>query len=132
METKICAALAGLGALIGAFLGGVDGLLTALVAAVAVDYLTGVLAALREKRLSSEVGFWGLVKKVLIFVLVGLANFIDIRALGGAAPLRAAVIFFYLSNEGLSVLENYTRLGLPCPERLKSALAQLKKEDEGT
>ncbi len=127
MENKICAACAALGALLGGFLGGFDGLVTALLAAVAIDYLTGVLAALHEKKLSSEVGFWGLVKKVMIFALAGFANILDTRVLGGTQALRGAVICFYLANEGLSVLENYARLGLPLPEKLKSALEQLRK-----
>ncbi len=115
-----------IGGVVGAFVGGLDGLLIALLVAVAIDYLTGVLAAGREGKLSSEVGFWGLVKKVLIFLLVGLANTLDVYVLGGAAPLRTAVIFFYLANEGLSIVENYARIGLPFPEKLRDILAQLK------
>ncbi len=130
MEHRISAAFAGLGALLGAFLGGLDGLLIALLAAVVIDYITGILAAGREKKLSSEAGFWGLVKKMLIFSLVGLANLLDVHIFGGTAALRGAVIFFYLANEGLSILENYARLGLRCPQKLKDMLAQLKGENK--
>lgn len=128
MENKIRAAFAALGALFGSFVGGMDGLMTALVTAVAIDYATGVLAAARERKLSSETGFWGLVKKVMIFALVGLANILDTHVLGGTPALRGAVIFFYLANEGLSVLENYARLGLPFPEKLREVLAQMKRD----
>lgn len=128
MESKICAVFSVAGAAIGAFLGGVDGLIVALIAAVAIDYVTGVLAAVREKRLSSETGFWGLVKKIAVFAMVGLAHLLDVHVLGGAAALRGAVIFFYLANEGISILENYARLGLKCPQKLKDILEQLREK----
>lgn len=118
-----------LGGFLGWFLGGLDGFLYALIAFVIADYLTGVLAAISEKRLSSSVGFTGIARKLLIFTLVGLANLLDAYVLGAGAVLRTATIFFYLSNEGISLLENITRLGLPVPAQLRDALAALTKHD---
>lgn len=118
-----------LGGFLGWFLGGLDGFLYALIAFVAADYATGVLAAIAEKRLSSAVGFRGIARKILIFTLVGLANLLDVYVLGAGAVLRTATIFFYLSNEGISLLENTTRLGLPIPQQLKDTLAALTKHE---
>ena len=116
---------AAIGGWLGYFLGGCDGLLIALVVFVAVDYITGVMCAVSDKKLSSEVGFKGICRKVLIFVLVGIGNLVDVYVLGGGGALRTAVIFFYLSNEGISFLENAGHLGLPIPEKLKDVLEQL-------
>ena len=124
------AALTALGGWLGYFLGGTDGLLTALIVLSGLDYLTGVLCAVLEKKLSSAVGFRGVCRKALIFVLVGVGHVLDTRVAGSGAAIRTAVICFYLSNEGISLLENVARLGLPVPERLKEALRQLHgKED---
>ena len=116
---------AAVGGWLGWFIGGCDGLLYALVAFVVVDYITGVMCAAADKELSSEVGFRGIAKKVLIFLLVGVANIIDVQVIGSGSVLRTAVIFFYLSNEGVSLLENAAHLGLPVPEKLKDILRQL-------
>ena len=113
------------GGWLGWFLGGCDGLLYALVAFVAVDYVTGVLCAVADRKLSSEVGFRGIAKKALIFLLVGMANVLDVQVIGSGCVLRTAVIFFYISNEGVSLVENAAHLGLPVPEKLKDVLAQL-------
>lgn len=113
------------GGFLGWFLGGVDGFLYALIAFVVIDYITGVLRAISDKTLSSEVGFKGVCRKVLIFALVGIGNIVDIYVLEGTGVLRTAVIFFYLSNEGVSLLENAAHLGLPIPEKLKEVLEQL-------
>lgn len=118
------------GAALGAFLGGVDGFLYTLIVFVVVDYVTGFFAAVAEKNLSSEVGFRGIAKKVVIFLLVGVANLIDVNVLTQGAVVRTAVIFFYLSNEGVSILENAGRLGLPIPKKLRQILEQLKDDDE--
>lgn len=118
------------GGWLGWFLGGWDGLLYALVAFVAVDYVTGVMCAVADQKLSSEVGFRGICRKVLIFVLVGIANILDVQIIGTGSVLRTAVIFFYLSNEGVSLLENASRLGLPVPEKLREILAQLHDRAE--
>ena len=121
----IQAVFTGLGGWIGYYLGGCDGLLYALIAFVIVDYLTGVMCAIADKKLSSNVGFKGICRKVLIFLLVGIANIIDVQVIGQVGILRTAVIFFYLSNEGVSLLENAGHLGLPIPEQLKTVLEQL-------
>ena len=121
---------AAIGGGIGWFLGGADGFLYALIAFVVIDYITGVMCAIVEKKLSSEVGFKGICKKVLIFMMVGIGNIIDVQVLGQAGVLRTAVIFFYLSNEGVSMLENAGHLGLPIPAKLKEVLEQLHDRTE--
>ena len=118
------------GGWLGYFIGGCDGLLIALVVFVAVDYVTGVMCAISDKKLSSEVGFKGICRKVLIFLLVGIANILDVQVIGTGSVLRTAVIFFYLSNEGVSLLENAAHLGLPVPEKMKDILAQLHDRAE--
>lgn len=122
--------LAAVGGWLGYFLGGCDGLVYALILFVAADYVTGVMCAVVDKRLSSEIGFKGICKKVLIFVLVGLANILDVQIIGTGSVLRTAVIFFYISNEGVSLLENAAHLGLPVPEKLKDILQQLHNRIE--
>ena len=117
--------IAAIGGWLGWFLGGADGFLYALIAFVAIDYITGVMCAIVDHRLSSEVGFKGICKKVLILMLVGVANVVDIHIVGTGSALRSAVICFYLSNEGLSLLENAAHIGLPIPDRMKDVLAQL-------
>ena len=122
---------AAVGGWLGYFLGGCDGLLYALIAFVAIDYITGVMCAISDKTLSSEVGFKGICRKVLIFLLVGIGNIIDVQVLGSLGVLRTAVIFFYLSNEGVSLLENAAHLGLPVPDAIKTVLEQLHDRSDG-
>ena len=124
----IQAVFAAVGGWIGYFLGGNDGLLYALLAFVVLDYITGIMCAVADKKLSSAVGFKGICRKVLIFALVGVGNILDVHVLGQGSVLRTAVIFFYLSNEGVSLLENAAHLGLPVPAKLKDILAQLHKK----
>ena len=119
-----------IGGWLGYFLGGCDGLLIALVMFVVMDYISGVMCAIADKTLSSEVGFKGICRKVLIFVLVGIANIIDVQVIGTGSVLRTAVIFFYISNEGISLLENAGYLGLPIPEKIKTVLEQLHDRAE--
>lgn len=119
-----------IGGWLGYFLGGFDGLLYALVVFMAADYITGVMCAVSDKKLSSAVGFKGICRKVLILMLVGIANLLDVQVIGTGAVLRTAVIFFYLSNEGVSLLENAAHLGLPIPEKLKVVLVQLHDKSE--
>ena len=114
------------------YLGGCDGLLLALVAFSAADYLTGVMCAVSDRKLSSNVGFKGICRKVLIFLLVGIANILDVHVIGTGSVLRTAVIFFYISNEGVSLLENAAHLGLPVPEKIKAVLEQLHDRAEKT
>ena len=118
------------GGWLGYFLGGCDCLIYALIAFVAIDYITGVMCAVIDRKLSSAVGFKGIFRKVLIFLLVGIANIIDVQVVGTGAVLRTAVIFFYISNEGVSLLENAGHLGLPIPERIKTVLEQLHDRAE--
>ncbi len=117
-----------IGGWLGWFLGGCDGLLYALLAFVVVDYITGLMAAAVEKKLSSEVGFKGIFRKVVIFSLVAVGHIVDSYVIRQGSVLRTAVIFFYLSNEGISILENAARTGLPIPEKLKDVLEQLREE----
>ena len=125
---QVC--IAAIGGWCGWFLGGCDGLLIALVIFVVIDYITGFMCAIVDHRLSSEVGFRGICKKVVIFLLVGLAQILDVNVIKTGSILRTAVIFFYLSNEGVSILENAAHLGLPIPEKLKTILEQLHDREE--
>lgn len=121
---------AGIGGWLGYFLGGCDGLLYALIAFVVVDYITGVMCAIADHSLSSEVGFKGICRKVLIFLLVGIANILDVQVIGTGSVLRTAVVFFYISNEGISLIENAGHLGLPIPKKMKEVLEQLHDRSE--
>ena len=122
-------AFTALGGFLGWFLCGFDGFLYALVVFVVIDYITGIMCAINDHTLSSAVGFRGICRKVLIFCMIGIGNILDVNILGEGHVLRTAVIFFYLSNEGVSMLENATHLGLPIPEKLKEVLAQLNESD---
>ena len=113
------------GGFLGWFLGGFDGFLYALIAFTVIDYITGVMCAITDKKLSSSVGFKGICRKVLIFTHVGIGNIVDVYVLGQGGVLRTAIIFFYLSNEGVSIIENTAHLGLPIPAKLKEVLEQL-------
>ena len=122
-------AFAAFGGLLGAFVGGLDGFLIALIVFVCLDYLTGVVLAIANKTLSSEVGFKGIAKKVCIFCLVGIGNLIDTQILQDGSVIRTAIIFFYLSNEGISLVENIAAIGLPIPKKLKEVLGQIDKKE---
>lgn len=122
---KIQMAFTAIGGWLGYFVGGLDGLMIALIVFSILDYVTGILCAIVDKKLSSTVGFKGICKKVLVFLLVGVANVVDIHVVGNGSVLRGAVICFYLSNEGLSLLENVAHIGLPIPDKLREILAQL-------
>ncbi len=120
----------GIGGWLGYFLGGCDGLVFALLLFVVIDYITGVMCAVADKKLSSAVGFKGICRKVLIFLLVGIANILDVEVIGTGSVIRTAVIFFYISNEGVSLLENAGHLGLPIPVKIKDVLEQLHDRAE--
>ena len=122
---------AAVGGGIGWFFGELDGFFYALLAFVVIDYLTGVMCAIVDRSLSSEVGFRGIFRKVLIFVMVGAGHILDAQVIGSGDALRTAVIFFYISNEGVSLLENAAHIGLPVPEKLKEVLAQLHDREKG-
>ena len=130
--SKIQMGLTALGGWLGYFLGGMDGMLIALIVFMTLDYVTGVMCAVVDKKLSSEVGFKGIAKKVLILMLVGVANVIDLYVIRNGAAIRGAVIAFYLSNEGVSLLENAGHLGLPIPDKLKAVLVQLHGREDKT
>ena len=132
--TKIQIAFTALGGWLGYFLGGMDGLMIALIVLMTLDYISGVMCAIIDKKLSSAVGFKGVCKKVFILMLVGVAHIIDLHVVGTGSALRGAVICFYMSNEGLSLLENAAHVGLPIPDKLKDILAQLhdKERDQDT
>lgn len=128
---EISLAFALIGGVVGQMLGGFDGFLQCLIAFVVMDYFTGVLCALQNKKLSSARGFRGILKKILIFMVVGIGHLLDLTLLGGAGtPLRVAMIGFYLSNEGLSILENIGQLGVPLPKRLAAVIRKLGEEEE--
>lgn len=127
---RIKLVLSFIGGALSTLVGGMDGLMIVLLACMIIDYLTGVMHAILEKQLSSAVGFKGICKKVLIFVMVGVAHLLDVHILGGVGALRSAVICFYLSNEGVSMLENAARIGLPIPDTLRDVLAQLHRREE--
>ena len=131
----IQAIFAAVGGWLGYFLGGCDGLLYALLAFVVMDYITGIMCAVADKKLSSAVGFKGICRKVLIFALVGIGHLLDTQVIGSGSVLRTAIIFFYISNKGLSLVENAAYLGLPIPVKLRKVLEQLhdrsEKEDDG-
>lgn len=118
------------GAVLGFMYGEVNGLFWALIAFMATDYITGVVVAAINKQLSSEVGFRGLAKKLMILVFVSLGHIADMYVLGGTPVAMSAVMLFYIANEGLSIIENAGNLGLPVPKKLKDIMAQLKKESE--
>ena len=123
-------AVVAFGGYLGYFLGGCDGFLYALITFTILDYITGVMRAVLERNLSSEIGFKGIFKKVLIFVMVAVGYILDSKIIGDGSAIRTAVIFFYISNEGISILENSSKLGLPIPEKLKLILNQVGDEDE--
>ena len=127
---KIQVAFTAIGGWLGFFLGGLDGLLIALIIFMVLDYVTGIMCAVLDKTLSSRVGFRGIFKKALILIMVGIANIVDVHVVGTGSALRGAVICFYLSNEGLSLLENAAYIGLPVPEKLKEILSQLHRREE--
>ncbi len=117
-----------IGGYIGWFLGGFDGLIYSLVAFVVIDYITGLMVAVLEKKVSSSIGFKGIFKKVLIFTFVGIGHIVDFYIIKNGSAVRTAVIFFYLSNEGLSIIENSVKVGLPIPEKLKQVFLSMKEE----
>lgn len=123
-------AFAAVGGFVGWFLGGCDGLLYTLLAFVVIDYITGVMCAVVDKTLSSAIGFKGICRKVLIFALVGIGHILDTHVIGSGSVMRTAIIFFYISNEGVSLVENAVHLGLPVPQKLKDVLEQLHGRGE--
>lgn len=128
---KIQIAITAIGGWLGYFLGGMDGMLIALLVLMVLDYISGIMCAIADKNLDSRIGFRGICKKVLTLMLVGVANIVDVHIVGTGSALRGAVICFYLSNEALSLFENAAHLGLPVPDKLKQVLSQLHNRDGG-
>ena len=129
---KVQIAITALGGWLGYFLGGMDGLMIALIVLMTLDYVSGVMCAIVDRKLSSAVGFKGICKKVFILMLVGVAHIIDLHVVGTGSALRGAVICFYMSNEGLSLLENAAHIGLPIPDKLRDILSQLHDKERTT
>ena len=128
---KIIQLITAIGAAVCGFLfGRMDGLMYALIAFMALDYLTGVLVAAAQKELSSKVGFKDIAKKVIILALVAVGHILDTHVLGGGAVCRSAVSGFYIANEGISILENAAELGLPLPKKLIDVLKQLRDDND--
>ncbi|MDY4587730.1 MAG: phage holin family protein [Oscillospiraceae bacterium] len=121
---------AAVGAAVGFLFGQLNGLFWAVIALMAIDYVTGVIVAVMNKRLSSEVGFRGLVKKLFILVLIAVAHIVDAQIIGQGAAVMTAVMLFFAANEGISILENAANLGLPVPKKLRDILEQLRKDDD--
>jgi toxin secretion/phage lysis holin len=117
-----------LGSVVGFLLGGFDGYLYTLLGLILIDYLTGLVLAAAKRQVSSQIGFVGIMKKMLILVMVALGHLLDVNLLGGGAALRTAVIFFYAANEGISITENLAALGFPMPQQLKRVLKQLSED----
>ena len=130
--TKVQIAITALGGWLGYFLGGMDGLMIALIVMMTLDYISGVMCAIIDKKLSSAVGFKGICKKVFILMLVGVAHIIDLHVVGTGSALRGAVICFCMSNERLSLLESAAHIGLPIPDKLRDILSQLHDKERTT
>ena len=107
------------------FLGEYDDLFYALLVFMVIEYITAVMCAISDQKLSSEIGFKGICRKVLIFFMVGIVNVLDVYIIGTRSALRTVTIFFYISIEGISFLENASHLGLPVPGKIKDVLGQL-------
>lgn len=116
------------GSLIGFFLGDLDIFIYSLVVFVICDYISGIIRAGFERKLSSKIGFKGILKKIMIFIIVGIANICDKNLIKNQAMIRSSIIFFYIANEGLSILENALAMDLPIPKKLKILLEQFKEE----
>ena len=110
--------------------GDMEGMLIALIALIILDYISGVIAAAVEKRLSSEVGAKGIAKKIFMLLIVALANIVDINVIGDGHVLKTVTVVFYICNECISLIENAGRIGVPVPKKLLDVLEQLRDRDE--
>ena len=129
MKDIICSILAGIGTGLVYLWGGFDVAMQCLLIAIALDYVSGIIKAFVLKQLSSAVGFRGILKKVGILVVVALAVLID-RVTGESGAIRTLVIYYFVANEGLSILENAGKAGLPIPHSIKEALQALKRQGD--
>lgn len=118
------------GGFLGWFLGGLDGVLYVLLALITIDYITGLMLGITEKRLASDIGFKGIFRKILILALVGIGNLLDVYIIKSGSTVRSACAFFYISNEAISIIENAGKMGLPIPNKLKNIINELNKEEK--
>lgn len=116
--------------LISFLFGDMEGMLIALIALIVLDYISGVIAAAVEKRLSSEVGAKGIAKKIFMLLIVALANIVDINVIGDGHVLKTVTVVFYICNECISLIENAGRIGVPVPKKLLDVLEQLRDKDK--
>ena len=127
-DTIIKTTSGAIGAVIGFLYGEITGLFIAIIALMVLDYVTGILCGIAAKALSSETGFRGLVKKLMVLVIIAVGHLIDTYIIGTGSALMTAVILFFAANEGISILENAAKLGLPIPKKLRDILEQLRKD----
>ena len=130
MNNVVKAITVGLTGIAGFLIGEFDGLYKALLMLIIADYITGVIVAVVKKQLSSEIGAKGIAKKVLMLIIVAVANVLDVQIIGGGAGLRNITIIFYAANEVISLLENTGKLGVPYPPKMLEMLEQLKNKDK--
>lgn len=121
--------LAGICTVLSFLFGDMEGLMVALIALIILDYISGVIAAAVEKRLSSEVGAKGIAKKIFMLLIVALANIVDINVIGDGHVLKTVTVVFYICNECISLIENAGRIGVPVPKKLLDVLEQLRDKD---
>ena len=122
--------LAGVCTVLSFLFGDMEGLMVALIALIILDYISGVIAAAVEKRLSSEVGAKGIAKKIFMLLIVALANIVDINVIGDGHVLKTVTVVFYICNECISLIENAGRIGVPVPKKLLDVLEQLRDRDK--
>ncbi|MEE7583201.1 MAG: phage holin family protein [Oscillospiraceae bacterium] len=116
--------------IIGYLFGEIDGLMYALLTVIIIDYITGTICAIVNKKLCSKIGFRGILKKISILIIVSVSQIIDVSILSDSGILRSSVIAFYIINESISILENSSNIGIPLPKKLKSVLSQLKDDTD--
>ena len=130
MDNSLKNILAGVCTVLSFLFGDIEGLMVALVALIILDYISGVIAATVEKRLSSEVGAKGIAKKIFMLLIVALANIVDINVIGDGHVLKTVTVVFYICNECISLIENAGRIGVPVPKKLLDVLEQLRDKDD--
>ena len=130
MNNAVKSILAAFCAVFGFVFGDFNGLMIALVALIVLDYISGVIAAAVEKKLSQEVGAKGIAKKIFMLLIVAVANIVDINVIGEGHVLKSVTVVFYIANECISLIQNAGRLGVPVPKKLLDVLEQLKNKDK--
>lgn len=122
--------IAGIVGLLGWFFGGLDGYIKVLIACTVIDYATGIMRAGAEGKISSSVAFKGIARKITMFMFVGLANIIDVHLLDSKQAFRVAIILFYIGNEGISIIENADKLGVPIPKFLRGRFLEFTRKNQ--